>query len=208
MLALSAVPAADAAQPQDFPRMPPGLEVRENLVELEAPLPSTRGVEQGVDRLTVTAERAQTPRFPVAGPFNWGQGEAAYGSARSDHVHEGQDMFARAGTPLVAVTDGVVVESGADGGRGNCVAIHDPVARRTYVYFHMTAPSPVGQGERVAAGDRVGAVGCTGSCFGDHLHFEIRRGRGTTGPSRDPLPELRRWAEVHGAQATLAPGES
>lgn len=206
--ALAAPPAASAAQLQADTGVSPAVEVRETLVDLGVPVPSPRAVVQGVNRLALAAERAQTPRFPVDGPFNWGQGEATYGSARSGHVHEGQDVFARTGTPLVAVSDGVVAETGDDGGRGNYVAIYNPDAGRTYVYFHMVAPATVKQGERVQAGRRVGAVGCTGSCFGEHLHFEVRRGRGTAGASRDPLPDLERWAEVHHAKPTLPPGAS
>ncbi|CAN5226738.1 hypothetical protein BH20ACT20_BH20ACT20_08060 [soil metagenome] len=207
LFAFSATPFADAAQPRDPVTPSPAVEVRDTLAALGLPIPSPRAVVRTVNRLAVAVERAQTPRFPVDGPFNWGQGEAAYGSARSGHVHEGQDLFGRTGTPLDAVSDGVVVKTGDDGGRGNYVAIHDPEAGRTYVYLHMAGPSPVARGERVSAGRRVGALGCTGSCSGDHLHFEIRRGRGTTGASLDPLPHLRRWADVHDARATLAPGE-
>jgi murein DD-endopeptidase MepM/ murein hydrolase activator NlpD len=47
----------------------------------------------------------------------------------------------------------------------------------------------------VRTGERIGAVGCTGSCWGDHLHIEMRRGRGTTGRPLDPLPQLRRLAQ-------------
>ena len=206
--ALAGAPAVGAAQLQATVAESPAAEVRETLVDLGVPVPSPRALAREVNQLALAAERAQTPRFPVAGPFNWGQSEATYGSARSGHVHEGQDVFARTGTPLVAVSDGVVVETGDDGGRGNYVAIHDPEAGRTYLYLHMAGPSLVAQGQRVSAGRRVGAVGCTGSCFGDHLHFEIRRGRGTTAPSLDPLPDLERWAEVHGAKPTLASGES
>ena len=208
LCALCLAPAVHAAQLRATVTESPAAEVRETLVELGVPVPSPRALVRGVHRLALAAERAETPRFPVDGPFNWGQGEATYGSARSGHVHEGQDVFARTGAPLVAVTDGVVVETGDDGGRGNYVAIHDPEEHRTYLYLHMAGPSLVAQGRRVSAGRRIGAVGCTGSCFGDHLHFEIRRGRGTTGPSLDPLPGLERWADVHGAQATLPPGES
>jgi murein DD-endopeptidase MepM/ murein hydrolase activator NlpD len=72
----------------------------------------------------------------------------------------------------------------------------------------MVEPSLASTGTRVRAGRRLGAVGCTGSCFGDHLHFEIRRGRGTTGASVDPLSHLQQWASRHGAKATLPPGQS
>ena len=106
--------------------------------------------------------------------------------------HEGVDLFAAAGTPLVAVDDGVVVEAGADGGRGNYVSIFDPQRQQTYNYLHLLAPASVSAGEKVRAGQPVGELGCTGSCYGDHLHFEVREGRGSYGPVLDPLPFLDR----------------
>jgi murein DD-endopeptidase MepM/ murein hydrolase activator NlpD len=106
--------------------------------------------------------------------------------------HEGVDLFAAAGTPLVAVDDGFVLETGADGGRGNWIAIFDPRRNQTYNYFHMLGPASVSAGQRVRAGAPVGELGCTGSCYGDHLHFEVRAGRGTYGTVLDPLPLLER----------------
>ena len=132
--------------------------------------------------------------FPVRGHVEFGEASARFGAGRGGHVHEGQDVFAPAGTPLVSVRSGKVVEKGDDGGRGNYVAIWSRVARRTFVYLHMRRPTPLSPGERVRAGERIGAVGCSGSCWGDHLHLEVRRGRGTTGRPRDPLPLLRRLA--------------
>jgi len=131
--------------------------------------------------------------FPVKGASGFGEAAARFGSSRSGHTHEGQDVFAPAGTPLVAVRDGVVVETGDNGGRGNYLALYSPRARQTYVYLHMNEPSRVARGHRVRAGQRVGSVGCTGSCSGDHLHFEVRRGRGTEAPPIDPLRTLEGW---------------
>jgi len=131
--------------------------------------------------------------FPVSGPAGYGEAGARFGAARAGHSHQGQDVFAPPGTPLVAVRDGVVVETGDDGGRGNYVALYSPLAHQTYVYLHMDEPSRVRPGRRVRAGRRLGGVGCTGSCFGDHLHFEVRRGRGAQGKPIDPLPLLERW---------------
>jgi murein DD-endopeptidase MepM/ murein hydrolase activator NlpD len=131
---------------------------------------------------------------PVHGAVRYGQGGARFGADRGGRSHEGQDVFAPAGTPLVAVRDGVVLETGNGGGRGNYVAIYSPAARQTYVYLHLLEPASVGPGQRLRAGARVGRLGCTGSCFGDHLHFEVRRGKGLEGAPRDPLPLLRRWA--------------
>ena len=132
--------------------------------------------------------------FPIRGTIDFGEHDARFGSWRGGHRHEGQDVFADPGTPLVAIRDGEVVETGDDGGRGNYVAIWSPEADRTFVYLHMRAPTPLAVGEAVEGGARVGAVGCTGSCWGDHLHLEMRTGRGTTGTPLDPLPLLRRLA--------------
>jgi murein DD-endopeptidase MepM/ murein hydrolase activator NlpD len=140
------------------------------------------------------------PFHPVRGRFGYGHRDARFGALRSAHVHEGQDVFAKSGTPLVAVTDGVVVDgAGADsryaGGRGNYLVIYDPDAHRSYVYMHMLEPPTLERGDRVGAGERIGAIGCTGSCWGAHLHFEVRRGkaklRSRTKPT-DPLRFLRR----------------
>jgi murein DD-endopeptidase MepM/ murein hydrolase activator NlpD len=132
--------------------------------------------------------------FPVRGVIDFGEHDARFGAWRGGRRHEGQDVFAPAGTPLVAVREGQVVEKGDDGGRGNYVAIWSPSAGLTYLYLHMRAPARQRIGALVDAGERIGAVGCTGSCWGDHLHVEMRHGRGTTGRPLDPLPMLRRLA--------------
>jgi murein DD-endopeptidase MepM/ murein hydrolase activator NlpD len=129
--------------------------------------------------------------FPVRGGYDYGTAENRFGNDRGDHMHEGQDVMAAAGTPLVAVVEAIVVEAGSDGGRGNYLLLHDPRGRRTFSYFHMLEPSPLRAGERVRAGQPVGRVGCTGSCSGDHLHFELHRGRDAYEGAVDPLPFLR-----------------
>jgi murein DD-endopeptidase MepM/ murein hydrolase activator NlpD len=153
---------------------------------------------EAAGRLATLASRrapaGPTVVFPVRGRVDWGEQDARFGSFRGGHVHAGQDVFAPAGTPLFAIRDARVVETGDDGGRGNYVAMWSPAVRRTFVYLHMRHPSRVGVGERVRAGRRVGSIGCTGSCWGDHLHLEVRIGRGTTGRPLDPLPLLRRLA--------------
>jgi murein DD-endopeptidase MepM/ murein hydrolase activator NlpD len=164
----------------------------------------------GTARTAATIATAMRTRawFPVRGPFNWGQEQAAFGAGRSGHMHEGQDVLSRTGTPEVAVRSGEVLETGNDGGRGNYLNLYDPAARVTYVYMHMEQPASVHPGEHVTGGQRVGAVGCSGSCFGDHLHFEIHAGRGIQGPARDPKPDLERWAAADHVPATLPPGQS
>jgi len=166
------------------------------------------GIPPQVERLAARVLRREggRARFPVDGPFNFGQEGARFGAGRGGHQHSGQDVFGRKGTPLLAVRDGAVLEEGEGGGRGNYLAIYDRAARHTYVYLHLERAARVSRGESVHGGQRVGELGCTGSCVGDHLHFEIRRGRGVDGPPMDPLPELRRWARSSRALATLPPG--
>ena len=117
---------------------------------------------------------------PVRGPVDYGTETNGFGAGRGGHVHNGQDMFAPSGTSLVAVRASVVLEAGSDGGRGNYLVLYSPAARQTYAYFHMLAPSSLKPGRRVRAGGRVGALGCSGSCDGAHLHFEVQRGRGAS----------------------------
>jgi len=138
--------------------------------------------------------------FPMSARPDWGEQDARFGASRSGHMHEGQDVFAKAGTPLVAMRAGRVVETGDDGGRGNYIAIWSREAHSTFVYLHMIRPTRLHPGDHVRAGQRVGAVGCTGSCWGDHVHVELRHGRGTTGTPHDPLPLLKRLAARRGAR--------
>lgn len=148
-------------------------------------------VRQSARRMQETAVA-----YPISGRHDYGDAIARFGSARSGHTHAGQDVFAAEGTPLVAVRNGVVVETGSDGGRGNYVAIFSPEARKTYVYLHLVSPAVVSQGDRVQAGDKLGGAGCTGSCDGVHLHFEVRNGRGVDAEPVDPLPLLERWEKL------------
>lgn len=158
----------------------------------------------GIDRVGEWAKqterreraRAEGPFLPIVGAIDYGTAENAFGAARSGHIHAGQDMFAEPGTPEIAVSDGVIAEVGSDGGQGNYVYLYDPKLDRTYVYMHMIEPAKAKTGERVHAGQRLGGVGCTGSCSGDHLHFEIREGRGYEAEARDPMPLLKDWRSL------------
>jgi murein DD-endopeptidase MepM/ murein hydrolase activator NlpD len=155
------------------------------------------------DPLIEAAKVARAEKRAAAGPFHpvalpsvdYGSVEAAFGNARG-RPHEGQDIFAPAGTPVVAPADGEVLDGGADGGRGNWVAIYDPKRKLTYNYFHMVEPAEVATGSKVKAGEQVGRVGCTGSCYGDHLHFEVREGADPYATAIDPLPLLEGWKPV------------
>jgi len=152
-----------------------------------------------VKRATLAVKResdALATYHPVLGSVDYGESDAGFGAAREGHVHEGQDVFAPAGTELVAVRDGTVLEAGSDADRGNHVAIYSAEANQTYVYFHLLSIPEVAVGEEIRGGQTVGQLGCTGSCYGDHLHFEVHEGRGAETPAIDPLPLLQGWGQA------------
>ena len=95
----------------------------------------------------------------------------------------------------MAVRDGIVVDGESEhgrysGGRGNYVVIFSPIENRSYVYMHMLKPALVQRGERVHAGQALGRMGCTGSCYGTHLHFEVRIGKATLRAKTKPIDPL------------------
>jgi murein DD-endopeptidase MepM/ murein hydrolase activator NlpD len=89
-------------------------------------------------------------------------------------LHEGVDISADSGVPVIAAADGVVVEAGVKGGYGRYVAVRH-AERLTTFYAHLGGIDPgVKPGVAVAAGMPLGRIGSTGTSTGPHLHFEIR----------------------------------
>jgi len=131
--------------------------------------------------------------FPVDGPHGTRGAIGEFGAPRSGgRWHEGFDVVAACGTPLVAVRGGRVLRAGYDPVLyGNFLLIHGEGEARSYFYAHMPRPSPVHEGDRVWTGERVGSVGKTGNAIavGCHLHFEIH----VHGHPIDPEPSLDRW---------------
>jgi len=91
---------------------------------------------------------------------------------RWGRVHNGLDIAAASGTQIYAAQSGTVIQSSAYGGYGNMIVI-DHGDGFTTVYAHLSEYS-VSTGESVSRGAAIGAMGCTGSCTGPHLHFETR----------------------------------
>ena len=98
---------------------------------------------------------------------------------RWGRMHEGIDISAPAGTPIHAVASGTVIFAGWMGGYGNLVIVDHGNGLAT-AYAHQSAIY-VGGGS-VSQGQTLGAVGCTGSCTGNHLHFEVRVNGGAVDP--------------------------
>jgi len=115
----------------------------------------------------------------ISSPFGEPRGANSY--------HSGLDIdgFGRYGAPVVAAASGtVVLVASLDWGYGTHIIIRHDDGSET-LYAHLSAVN-VSQGQTVAQGEQIGAIGCTGYCTGPHLHFEIRIG----GSPVDPLSYL------------------
>lgn len=115
--------------------------------------------------------------WPVGGPVVSGYGW------RWGRMHEGIDIAAGYGTPIRASASGTVIYAGWMGGYGNLIIIDHGGGLAT-AYAHQSSFA-VGGGS-VSQGQTIGYVGCTGHCFGPHLHFEVR----SNGAAVDPLGYL------------------
>ena len=111
---------------------------------------------------------------PIASPFGmrWGR------------LHAGIDIAVPAGTPIRAADSGRVVLMGWVGGYGNYTCIQHTSSLST-CYGHQSRFG-TSNGAAVQQGQVIGYVGCTGHCFGDHLHFETR----INGSPVDPMGYL------------------
>ena len=136
-------------------------------------------------------------KFPVRGPHDYGGPVQRFGAPRSGgRVHQGQDLFASCGTPVVAARGGRVQSRGSDPALyGNWVVIDGRGTSADDRYAHFTRPASVHDGERVRTGDRIGRVGKTGNArtVGCMLHFEAWPSGWRRRDPADPLSLLRRW---------------
>lgn len=96
--------------------------------------------------------------------------------------HTGVDYAAPAGTPVVSIGDGTVVEKGYKGGGGNTVKIRHN-STYTTAYLHLSKYGNIVVGQRVTQGQVIGYVGSTGNSTGPHLDFRIWK----NGTPVDPL---------------------
>ncbi|HEY5814728.1 MAG TPA: peptidoglycan DD-metalloendopeptidase family protein [Solirubrobacterales bacterium] len=156
-------------------------EIEGNLAEIQAELAATLGASASAP-LPAGPIRYGSGRliWPVDGPVVSGFG------MRWGRMHEGIDIAVPAGTPIRAADAGtvVLVQSDAEsGGYGNFTCLdHGGGLQTCYAHqssFAITSGS-------VSQGDTIGYVGCTGHCYGDHLHFEVR----ISGAPTDPLGYL------------------
>jgi len=211
--ALPAVPAAtlpDAVQPAPVAaanlRSPVLLdEVPEASISLPVAGRSTKSILNvlfGLELPPATLAKVLAP-FPVAGEATYSDDWHAPRFTPQAHDHEGTDVFAAKGTPVVASAGGVVTTQPDSAVGGNTMRLTQ--ADGTYYYYAHLDRFAVGieSGKKVDKGDIIGFVGRTGNAEGGkpHLHFEIHPGGGEAVP---PVPYLDRWlSEAMATASTL-----
>lgn len=111
-----------------------------------------------------------------------------WGAARSGgRSHQGIDIFARCGRPVLSATEGIVFSVGENNLGGQVVWVLGPGGSWHY-YAHLSRFAEIGRGDYIQSGDTVGYVGNTGNAAGTpcHLHYGIYR----KGQALNPYPLL------------------
>lgn len=124
------------------------------------------GAQASPQTQAAAPKRPQGWRWPAKGPVT-----SRFGMRWGRH-HDGVDIGARYGSAITAAKDGRVIWSGPFYGYGRTVILDHGRGVKT-LYAHASTLL-VRRGARVRQGQRLARVGCTGHCFGPHLHFEIR----------------------------------
>lgn len=139
--------------------------------QLEKGIVRDPGAAEDAHGLQHDSELPAGQALPVAGVITSEVGwrhDPIHGAMK---FHKGTDIAAAAGTPIQAVADGRVVESGVKGTYGNTVVIQTDDGRRM-LYAH-NQQNFVRVGDRVLRGDAIASVGATGRATGNHVHFEV-----------------------------------
>jgi len=113
---------------------------------------------------------------PVSVIFSLGDGlkfRPVHPVLGTPRMHNGQDFEVPSGTEVYATGDGSVIESGWDGGFGNCIVIDHGYGLKT-VYGHLSSIK-VPKGMNVKRGDLIGISGSTGQSTGPHLHYQVEQ---------------------------------
>jgi murein DD-endopeptidase MepM/ murein hydrolase activator NlpD len=161
------------------------------------------GRAQALDPILASGRRADgihrksrpQPKIAAAGRAAWvnpnptARVTSCFGP-RWGRQHEGVDMAAPDGTPIVAAGAGVVVRAGVEQGYGNAVLIDHGDGWLTH-YGHLSVITVV-SGQRVTTGQQIGNEGSTGHSTGPHLHFEVHHGF-----YQNPV-EPTAWMHAHG----------
>ena len=119
---------------------------------------------------------------PTPGRISSAFGDRIHPVTGKKQFHNGIDIAAPNGTPIIAPMDGVVTISATDETNGNYIILTHPNGYKTG-YSHLSSKL-VKAGQKVAKGEKIGLVGSTGRSTGNHLHYTVTN---PNGEKVDPL---------------------
>jgi murein DD-endopeptidase MepM/ murein hydrolase activator NlpD len=135
--------------------------------------PDTGAAETGSSPALLSAPARGGMACPVAGPVSFVD---SWGAPRDGHVHQGVDLMAAYGTPVVAIVSGTITYAAYDGSGGNMIFLSGDDGN---AYWYLHNQENIVTGGQVAAGQQIATVGDTGNAAGTpHLHFEYHPGGG------------------------------
>lgn len=155
------------------------------LIERLKPL-AAKGLPLETALLTVASP------YPIAGESNFSHDWGFPRYTPTPHLHQGTDLFADFGVPVVTSEAGKVISKGTAGAGGISVWVRGD-SGMGYYYAHMQSwAKDLAVGQRVEKGYVIGFVGDSGNAEGGapHIHFELHPGGGPGTPARDPKPFL------------------
>jgi murein DD-endopeptidase MepM/ murein hydrolase activator NlpD len=169
--------------------------VRSERVNLEGHLTALVSEQRKIQaRLAAVSRQAGAGTSLPVGPVKRGSGSLIWpvnGPITSqfcerrawEACHPGMDIGVPSGTPIRAAAAGKVVliqGAGSSGGYGNFTCLQHTASMST-CYAHQSSIG-VSMGQSVSQGQVIGQSGCTGRCYGPHLHFEVRINGSVTNP--------------------------
>ena len=196
-------PSADPSNPVEWAKnvssnaWREGLQLIANTAPAQAATIPTNAVamNSGYPAMPTSNASGGSGNVSFINPLPKGQATSGFGMRKhpihgTEKMHEGQDLAAPEGTPILAAAAGKVKQKPFNaGGYGNYIDIIHANGTSTR-YGHMKNPSPLADGTEVTQGQQIGEVGSTGGSTGPHLHFEVRN---TAGKAENPvayLPDL------------------
>lgn len=179
--------STESAQESDQQRSAPAAEVlpaAQQTTDAGSEVEKLAKSERISEERAAAAAEAARPKFvqPADGYFTSGFG------GRWGTTHYGIDIANETGTPVVAASDGEIIEAGPASGFGQWVRVQHEDGTIT-VYGHVETITAE-EGQQVQAGDEIATMGDRGLSTGTHLHFEVWN---PSGAKINPLP----WMQEH-----------
>jgi hypothetical protein len=167
------------------------------------PMPKSLAFANGLNQASTSSSRSSLSRrlYDATGfmrPLHGGLLTSRFG-LRHGRMHQGVDLAARVGTPILASASGVVTYSGWQAGYGRLIVLqHTNGVRTKYAHCHNLF---VRKGQHIQKGQTIAAVGNTGHSTGAHLHYEVL----VNGVAVNPLHHVPIGVQVAGGKGSSLP---